>query len=204
MPQYFQWLLIAAHFSVYGVTAVSVWIFSYHSHFYKTVVKLRSLPFIYWGYSAIAIGSSYEIAEHISDNWIYVSRLSELNQLFYAFISGGVCLIALGLKRSRITDIVLIATIVLVPAVYGVQGSKGFMQLAQIPGLIVFVMHWYQVMRDWRVFLYPLFANVAAIALGIALITTGNQIFHVLIGPVSAIGLLALGYVAWIKPSRAT
>ena len=51
-------------------------------------------------------------------------------------------------------------------------------------------------MKDWRVFLYLLFSNVLALGFGIALIATGNQLLHVFVGPLSAIGLLVLGYVA--------
>ncbi|MDJ0706504.1 MAG: hypothetical protein QNJ46_24805 [Leptolyngbyaceae cyanobacterium MO_188.B28] len=202
MAKFLEWSIFAAHFSVYVVAAINIWIFSHRSHFYKTTVKLRSLPLVYSGFASIAIGASYEIAEHIGDNWIYVSRLSGLNQLFYSFISGGICLIALGLRRSRITDMILLASLVLVPITYGVQGGKEIMQLAQLPPAIIFVIHWYWVMRDWRVFLYPLLANVIATGFGIALIASGNQIFHLFVGPSSALGLLILGYVAWTKPNK--
>jgi hypothetical protein len=55
-------------------------------------------------------------------------------------------------------------------------------------------------MRDWRVFLYLLFSNVLALGFGIALIVTGQQVFHLFVGPASAIALLILGYIAWVKP----
>ena len=202
MARFLEWSIVAAHFAVYAVAAINIWIFSRHSHFYQTTVKLRSLSLIYLGFAAIAIGASYEIAEHIGDNWVYVSRLSELNQLFYSFISGGICLIALGLKRSRITDMILLASLILVPLTYGVQGGKGIMQLVQLPSAIIFVLHWYWVMRDWRVFLYFVLANVVATGFGVALIATGNQIFHLFVGPSSALGLLILGYIAWTKPDK--
>ncbi|MEL6224340.1 MAG: hypothetical protein AAFQ57_01220 [Cyanobacteria bacterium J06626_14] len=202
MSKILEWLVIAAHASVYVVCAINIWIFSHHSHFYETRLRLRSLPLIYLGFAAIAIGSTYEIAEHMGDNWIYVSRLSELNRLFYAFISGGLCLIALGLRRSRLTDALLIASLILVPLAYGVQGGKSIMQFSQLPAAIIFVIHWYRVMRDWRVFLFPILANGITVAFGIALIVTGNQVFHLFVGSSSALGLLILGYVAWVKPNR--
>ena len=93
--------IVAAHFSVYLVAAVNIWIFSRRSEFFTSVVKVRSLPLIYCGYASFAIGASYEIAEHIGDNWIYISQISSLNRLFYTFINAGVCLIALGLRKSR-------------------------------------------------------------------------------------------------------
>ncbi|MFK8185216.1 MAG: hypothetical protein AB8B99_17730, partial [Phormidesmis sp.] len=65
-----------------------------------------------------------------------------------------------------------------------------------------FVYKWYVVMRDWRVFLYLLFSNVVALGFGIALIATGNQVFHLFIGPASGVALLILAYVAWVKPLR--
>ncbi len=202
MPKLLEWLIILAHFSVYAVAAINIWIFAHHSHFYQTIVKLRSLPLIYLGFTSIAVGTSYEIAEHMSDNWLYVSRLSELNQLFYSFISGGICLIALGLKRSRITDIILLASLIVVPLVYGAQDGKQIMQLLQLPAAIIFVLHWYWVMADWRVFLYPILSNGVALGFGIALIATGQQIFHIFVGLSSALGLLILGYIAWKKPEK--
>ena len=88
-----------AHFSVYVVVAISIWIFSQRSDFYRHQVKLRSLPSIYWGYVCFAIATSYEVAEHINDQWIYVSQISGLNNLFYSFIVFGLGFIALGLKK---------------------------------------------------------------------------------------------------------
>jgi len=202
MSQPLLWVIIAAHLSVYLVCALNVWIFSYHSEFYKTVLRLRSLPLIYCGHACFAIGSSYEIAEHIGDDWIYISRLSDLNLLFYAFIGAGLCLVALGLRKSRLTDLLLIASLVLIPLTYGANGGKGIMQAVQLLPTVIFVAHWYLVMRDWRVFLYPLLSNVIALGSGIALIATGNQVFHIGVGFVSAIALAILGYVAWIVPAK--
>ena len=86
------------------------------------------------------------------------------------------------------------------PLLYGLNDSKTAIQIPQLVIAIIFVYKWYVVMRDWRVFLYLLFSNVIALGFGIALIATGNQIYHLFIGPASAIGLLILGYVAWMRP----
>ena len=185
--------IIAAHFSVYLVVAINVWIFSRRSNFFQTVVKLRSLPLIYCGLGCKAIAASYEISEHIGDNWFYVSQISDLNRLFYTFISAGTCLMALGLKKSRILDLLLIGSLVAVPLAYGVQGGKGFMQAAQLIAAVIFVYNWWVVMRDWRVFLYLLLSNVVALGFGIALIITGQQVLHIFVGLSSAVGLLILG-----------
>ncbi|MEL7085862.1 MAG: hypothetical protein AAF268_14035 [Cyanobacteria bacterium P01_A01_bin.3] len=193
--------IVAAHLSVYLVSALNIWIFSRRSEFYRTVLPLRSLPLIYCGFACFAIASSYEIAEHIGDNWIYVSQISALNRLFYTFITAGVGLIAMGLKKALWTDILAIACIIAVPLAYGVNGEKG--PLLQIPQLIVaalFVYHWFITMRDWRVFLYPVLSNGVALGFGIALIATGNQVLHIFVGLFSAIALLILGYIAWEKP----
>ena len=189
-----------AHFSVYVVVALSIWIFSARSDFYRQTVRLRSLPSIYWGYACFAIATSYEVAEHIGDDWFYVSRLSSLNNLFYSFIVFGLGFIALGLKQNRWMDVLLVACMVATPILYGYGDSKTAIQLPQLVTAVIFVYRWYAVMRDWRVFLYLLFSNVVALGFGIALIATGNQVFHLFIGPASAIALLILGYVAWKKP----
>ena len=149
-----------------------------------------------------AIAASYEIAEHIGDNWFYVSQISDLNRLFYTFITAGTCLIALGLKKSRIFDMLLIASLIAVPLTYGVQGSKGLMQVPQLISAAIFVYNWYIVMRDWRIFLYLLLSNVVALGFGIALIVTGQQILHIFVALSSAVGLLILAYVAWVQPQR--
>ena len=194
--------IIAAHFSVYIVAATNIWIFHRRSHFYQTVVKLRSLPLIYYGFCCLAIATTYEIAEHIGDRWIYVSQISSLNRLFYTFIVAGLSLIAMGLKKAWWSDILLVASTVGVMVTYGVNDSKSAIQLFQLVAGGIFVYQWYITMRDWRVFLYFLFSNVLALASGIALIATGNQFWHIFIGPLSAIGLLILGYVAWVRPER--
>lgn len=194
--------IIAAHFLTYVVVAVNIWIFSRRSEFFKTVVKLRSLPLIYFGFSCFAISASYEIAEHIGDAWLYESQISPLNRLFYTFITAGLCLIALGLRKNRVLDLLLIASLFAVPLTYGVNDSKSLMQLISLIPAGIFVYNWYLVMRDWRVFLYLLFSNGLALAFGIALIITGQQVFHLFVGPASAIALLILGYVAWVKPKR--
>ncbi|MEL6603329.1 MAG: hypothetical protein AAFP20_08925 [Cyanobacteria bacterium J06614_10] len=191
-----------AHFSVYVVVAISIWIFSQRSDFYRQQVKLRSLPSIYWGYVCFAIATSYEVAEHINDQWIYVSQISGLNNLFYSFIVFGLGFIALGLKKDRLLDILLVASMVATPLLYGLNDSKSTMQLSQLITAAIFIYKWYAVMKDWRVFLYLLFSNVFALGFGIALIATGNQVYHLFIGPLSAIALLILGYIAWVQPQK--
>ncbi|NEP17772.1 MAG: hypothetical protein F6J97_12850 [Leptolyngbya sp. SIO4C1] len=202
MPFLLKVAIIAAHFFTYVVAAINIWIFSHRSEFYKTVVRLRSLPLIYFGFACFAISATYEIAEHIGDDWLYASQLSPLNRLFYSFLTAGLCLIALGLRKSRVLDGLLIASLVAVPLTYGVNGSKVLMQLVSLVPALIFVYSWYMVMRDWRVFLYLLFSNVIALGFGIALIVTEQQVLHLFVGPASAIALLILGYVAWIQPKR--
>ena len=202
MPIFLKVSIIAAHFLTYVVTAICIWIFSRRSDFFKTVVKVRSLPLIYYGFACFAISASYEVAEHIGDDWLYASQISPLNRLFYTFITAGLCLIALGLRKNRFLDVVLIASLIAVPLTYGVNDSKGLMQLVSLIPALIFVYNWYVVMRDWRVFLYLLFSNVLALGFGVALIVTGQQVFHLFVGPASAIALLILGYVAWNKPKR--
>ncbi|ERN43081.1 hypothetical protein KR51_00001420 [Rubidibacter lacunae KORDI 51-2] len=194
--------IIAAHFSVYVVAAVSIWIFSRRSEFFTSILKVRSLPLIYFGYAAFAIGSSYEIAEHIGDNWIYISQISSLNRLFYTFVNAGVCSIALGLRKSRWLDILLIGSLIAVPLTYGIHNSKTIMNFIQLISAIIFVWNWYIVMRDWRVFLYVVFANFMTFAFGIVLIITGNQVLHIFVGLSAAVALLILGYVAWVQPRQ--
>ena len=191
-----------AHFSVYGVVALSIWIFSKRSDFYTHTVKLRSLPSIYWGYACFAIATSYEVAEHVGDDWFYVSKLSTLNNLFYSFIVFGLGFIALGLKKNKWLDGLLIVCMVVTPLLYGMGDSKSAIQIPQLITAVIFIYRWYIVMKDWRVFLYLLFSNVLALGFGIALIATGKQAFHLFIGPSSAIALLILGYVAWVRPQR--
>ncbi|MGD1895760.1 MAG: hypothetical protein ACFB16_02290 [Phormidesmis sp.] len=194
--------IAAAHFSVYIVVAICIWIFSQRSEFYRHTLRLRSLPSIYWGYVCFAIATSYEVAEHMGDDWFYVSQISGLNNLFYSFIVFGLGFIALGLKKNTWLDLLMIACMVATPFLYGVNDSKNPLQVIQLIVAVIFIFKWYVVMRDWRVFLYLLFSNVLALGAGIALIVTGNQVFHLFIGPLSAIALLILGYVAWIKPYR--
>ncbi len=197
-----KYTIIAAHFFTYIVPAINIWIFSRRSEFYKTTVQLRSLPLIYFGFVCLAISASYEIAEHIGDEWLYYSQISPLNRLFYTFTTVGICLIALGLKKSRVLDILLLASLIAVPLTYGMNDSKSLMQLISLVPNIIFFYNWYVVMRDWRVFLSLLFSYVLTMGFGIALIVTGQQVLHIFVGPISAIGLLILGYVAWVKPKR--
>lgn len=194
--------LAAAHFSVYIVVAICIWIFSQRAEFYTHQLRLRSLPSIYWGYACFAIATSYEVSEHINDDWFYISQVSGLNNLFYSFIVFGLGFISLGLKKDKLLDILLVACMAATPIVYWVGDNKQAIQIPQLIMAIIFVYKWYAVMKDWRVFLYLLFSNVVALGFGIALIATGNQVFHLFIGPASAIALLILGYVAWVKPTR--
>ncbi|EDX85947.1 hypothetical protein S7335_3650 [Synechococcus sp. PCC 7335] len=196
----FKLAIAAAHFSVYIAVAICIWIFSKRADFYTSRLALRSLPSIYWGYACFAIATSYEIAEHMNDQWVYISQISGLNNLFYSFIVFGVGFIALGLKKDRLLDSLVIAGMTVTPFLYGLNDSKTAIQIPQLIVAIIFVYKWFMVMRDWRVFLYLLFSNVIALGFGIALIATGNQIYHLFIGPASAIGLLILGYVAWVRP----
>lgn len=194
--------LALAHFSVYLVVALSIWIFSQRRDFYTHTLKLRSLPIIYWGYACFAVATSYEVAEHMNDDWFYISQISGLNNLFYSFLAFGLGLIAIGLRKNTLLDVVLLACMVAMPILYGFNDSKTAIQLPQFAIAAIFVYKWYAVMKDWRVFLYLLFSNVVGLGFGIALIATGNQVFHLFIGPAGSIALLILGYVAWVQPQR--
>lgn len=200
MPAWLKLSLMAAHFSVYVVVAINIWIFSRRSHFYTHVIKLRSLPFIYWGFACFAVATSYEVAEHMGDQWVYISQISGLNNLFYSFIVFGLGLISLGLRKNTWLDFLTIACMASTPLLYGVNNGKGLIQINQLVIAVIFIYQWYGVMKDRRVFLYLLFSNVLALGAGIILINTGKQFYHLFIGPFSAIGLLVLGYVAWVKP----
>ena len=202
MPLALKVALAIAHFSVYLVVALSIWIFSRRHDFYTHVVKLRSLPAIYWGYACFAVATSYEVAEHMADDWFYVSQISGLNNLFYSFIVFGLVLISLGLKKNRILDVVLIACAVATPILYGYNDSKVAIQIPQLITGLIFVYKWHAIMKDWRVFLYFLFSNILAVGFGIALIATNNQLLHLFVGPLNASGLIVLGYLAWIYPQR--
>ncbi|MEO1209258.1 MAG: hypothetical protein AAFX78_06925 [Cyanobacteria bacterium J06638_20] len=194
--------IIAAHFFTYLAIAINIWIFSRRSDYFRTVNKVRSLPLIYCGFACFAIATSYEIAEHIGDDWFYESRISPLNHLFYLFIIAGICLIGLGLRKAKVTDFLFTASFIAVPLSYGFNDSKSLMQMISLIPAFLFVYNWYAVMRDWRVFLYLLFSNVLTVAIGIALLVTDQQIFHVFIGPLASTALLILGYVAWVNPNR--
>lgn len=202
MSPILKFAIIAAHASAYVVAAINIWIFATHSQFYSSTVKVRSLPLIYWGFASFPVAASYEIAEHMGDDWIYVSQISGLNHLFYVFIVTGISLIAMGLKKSWWSDLVLIASIVAVAITYGINDSKTYIQAPQLIATAIFIYHWYITMRDWRVFLYPVFSNILALGAGIALIVTGQQFWHIFIGPLSAIALLILGYITWVKPQQ--
>lgn len=202
MSEILKFTIIAMHFSIYIAASVVIWIFHQRLDYYTHVVRLRSMPLIYIGLACLMISTSFEIAEHAVDSWIYMSHISFANNMFFTFLNMGMILIALGLRKSTVTDILAPGIVVAIPIFYLVLANKPLVIVVMSISTIIFVYHWYVVMGDWLVFLFPILSSGINLFFGYLLVTTGQQVFHAFVAGPSAISLLILGYVAWANPIR--
>ncbi len=143
-----------------------------------------------FAFVSLGLASMFEMFDHTTTNWIYVDHLSIFNWLFYSFLSIGLSFLTISVAKNKsiiATNILLIIAAIIS---YWFLG-KSITLLVQILVSILLISQWWIRFKDWVFLIYPITGVVFTTLFGILLSSSGEQIWHIFIGPSGTISVLA-------------
>ena len=152
-----------------------------------------------FAFISLGLASMFEMFDHTSTNWIYVDHSSLLNWLFYSFLSIGLSFFTISVTKKKyiiVTNIILIIAAIFS---YWFLG-KSTTLLFQVLISFLLISEWWSRFKDWIFLFYPLTGVIFTTLFGILLSSSGDQIWHLFIGPSGTISVLA--FYAVLKRSR--
>ena len=152
-----------------------------------------------FAFISLGLASMFEMFDHTTTDWIYVDHSSIYNWLFYSFLSIGLSLftISVAKNKSLITSNILL--IIAAVSSYWFLG-KSTTLLIQVLISMLLISQWWSRFKDWVFFVYPITGVIFTTYFGILLSSSGEQIWHVFIGPSGTISVLA--FYSVLKRSR--
>ena len=158
-------------------------------------VALRCRGWLYTsGFICFALASLAEMVDHTSTDWIYVNHNSFFNGVFYGALSTGLALLTAAVSRSRRWRVPLLLLTLAALAAYPLFGKSVSIALQSLL-LILMLRQWWLRFADPRLWLYALFGVVLTTGLGALLVSSGDWLWHLFIGPCGSLSVLALAWV---------
>ena len=149
------------------------------------------------GFACFSVAAFAEMLDHTETSWIYINRLSGWNGLFYAGLAGGLASLAAAVTATKTLRVMLYLIVLAGIVAYPLFG-KGVVISFQSIITTVFLIQWWKRFRDPLLWVYPICGVVLTTVLGGMLSTSGDQIWHVFIGPSGSISLITV----WMILSR--
>ena len=153
---------------------------------FRNVSNEKLIPF---GFIFLGLGSICEMIDHIQTYWIYVNHSSLFNWLFYSFLSLGLTCLSISVIKNK-----LIQTTILCMSLCSIISyflfNKSIALLFQVIISIFLIINWQRIFKDWLLILYPIFGIFLTTFFGTKLSISGDQFWHILIGPSGTISVL--------------
>ena len=164
----------------------------------RAVLPNGGISLLLIGFICFSMAAFAEMLDHTETNWIYINRLSGWNGLFYAGLAGGLASLTASVTANKTLRVLLYALVIAGIAAYPLLG-KGITISLQSIITIIFLAQWWNRFHDPLLWIYPICGVVLTTVFGGMLSASGDQIWHVFIGPVGSISLVTL----WIILNRA-
>ena len=168
----------------------------------KSINKFKDIKnhfLIPFGFVFLGLASMFEMIDHTKTNWIYIDHSSLFNWLFYTFLAFGLTCLSISVIKNKFfigTNIFLcfgsIVTYLLI--------DKNIALCFQVIISISLIINWQRMFKDWLIIAYPIFGIIFTTFFGTNLSITGNQIWHIFIGPSGTISVLTFYLV--LKKSK--
>ena len=132
----------------------------------------------------------FEMIDHTKTNWVYIDHSSFFNWFFYTFLALGLTSLTISVIKNKFA----IGTIIFLcfcSIITYLIIDKTIAVLFQVMISIFMMIIWQRMFRDWIFIAYPIFGIFLTTFFGINLSTTGNQIWHIFIGPSGTIGAIS-------------
>ena len=153
---------------------------------FKHIKNNNLIPF---GFIFLGLASMFEMIDHTKTDWIYVANSSFFNWLFYSFLALGLT----GLSISVIKNKSIIATNIFLcfGSIFSYLLLNKTLSLSfQVLISIFLIINWQRIFKDWLFIAYPIFGIILTTFFGSNLSITGNQIWHIFIGPSGTISVI--------------
>ena len=154
---------------------------------FKQISKYKFIPF---GFIFLGLASISEMMDHTQTYWIYVDHSSLFNWLFYSFLSLGLTCLSISVIKNKFIQTTNLC-ISLCSIISYFLFDKTIALLFQVIISIFLIINWQRTFKDWLFILYPIFGIVFTTFFGINLSISGNQFWHILIGPSGTISVLS-------------
>ena len=179
----FFYLLFFAH-----LQAVVVPIFFGFKSFNK-FKNIKNNFIIPYGFIFLGLASMFEMLDHTKTDWIYIDHSSLFNWLFYSFLALGLTSLSISVIKNKFligTNIFLcfgsIFSYLLI--------DKNIALFSQAIISIFLIINWQRMFKDWFFIAYPIFGIIFTTFFGANLSITGNQVWHIFIGPSGTISVI--------------
>ena len=153
---------------------------------FKNIKKNILIP---TGFIFLGLASMFEMIDHTKTNWIYIDHSSLFNWLFYTFLALGLTSLTISVIKNKFaigTNIFLcfcsIVSYLLI--------DKTIALTLQVIISIFLIINWQRMFKDWIFIAYPIFGIIFTTFFGTNLSITGNQIWHIFIGPSGTISVI--------------
>ena len=154
------------------------------------------LPF---AFITLGFASMFEMFDHTNTNWIYVDHSSIYNWLFYSFLSVGLSFFTISIAKNKLIIIWNILLIIVAIFSYWLLGKPTTLFIQVLISFLL-ISQWWRRFKDWVLFIYPITGVIFTTFFGILLSNSGEQIWHIFIGPSGTLSVLA--FYAVLQRSR--
>ncbi|ABM75837.1 Hypothetical protein NATL1_12791 [Prochlorococcus marinus str. NATL1A] len=152
-----------------------------------------------FAFISLGLASMFEMFDHTTTDWIYVDHSSIYNWLFYSFLSIGLSFFTISVAKNK--SIITSNILLIIAAVFSYWFlGKSTTILIQVLISIQLISQWWSRFKDWLFLIYPITGVIFTTFFGILLSSSGEQIWHLFIGPSGTISVLT--FYAVLKRSR--
>ena len=157
---------------------------------YKKFKQIRFPFLIPFAFISLGLASMFEMIDHTTTDWIFVDHSSIFNWLFYSFLSLGLSFFTISITKKQSYIITNISLIIAATFSYWFLG-KSITILFQVIISFLLIISWWIRFKDLVFLIYPIMGVLFTTTFGIVLSSSGEQIWHIFIGPSGTISVLA-------------
>ena len=153
---------------------------------FKNISNNKLIPF---GFIFLGLASIFEMIDHTQTSWIYVDHSSLFNWLFYSFLSLGLTCLSISVVKKKFIQTTNLCISLCSISTYFLF-DKTISLFFQAVVSIFLIINWQRFFKDWLLILYPLFGIFFTTFFGTNLSISGDQFWHIFIGPSGTISVL--------------
>ena len=153
---------------------------------FKHINKHKIIPF---GFVFLGLASFFEMIDHNQTSWIYVDHSSLFNWFFYSFLALGLTCLSISVVKNKFIQTTNIC-ISFCSIISYFLFNKPIALFFQVIISIFLIINWQRIFKDWLFILYPIFGIIFTTFFGTNLSTSGDQFWHIFIGPSGTISVI--------------